>query len=134
MWKKNSINFPMNLHIHNWNYSTHLNCFFKETVLMESKGSAMQLHQYLMWPKKSQCRYVETKYELLLSECRKELEDVLECDIELNLIIKNKKNMVRKDYGWFCLKIALVSGCNLLLRVFCNYFVTIFCKNLCIFF
>eukprot|EP00111_Clytia_hemisphaerica_P010683 TCONS_00031207-protein len=72
----------------------------QETILLqEDQDGCIHVHQQLQWPKKSQCRYVESKFELLHNESMRELEGLLGCNVNLNLMIKNKKRMLRNDYG-----------------------------------
>jgi len=70
----------------------------QETLIFtpDEHTSTLRIVQQLTWPRPSQQRYVLEKKKQLREQCTKLLENMFQCDVELELIISQKNNM-RKD-------------------------------------
>jgi len=73
----------------------------QETVLIDAEFGYVRIHQKLIWPRKSQQKYVTTKEDELKEECLKELEKMFKCPVQLSLDISQKKNMKTDDLVYY---------------------------------
>lgn len=73
----------------------------QETILFHEDNGVVRIHQKLTWPKKSQRRYVMTKYDELVELSKEELEYLFQCPIHITLDISQKDKMTKDDLMYF---------------------------------